>query len=71
MHDLFAALAAWITSTVRTGGYVGIAGLTFLENLFPPIPSELILPVAGFLVRSGDLGFVWVVVAACVTNEGL
>ena len=66
MHELFAALAAWVTSTVHTGGYVGIAVLTFVENLFPPIPSELILPVAGFLVRSGQLGFVWVVVASTV-----
>jgi membrane protein DedA with SNARE-associated domain len=64
MHELFSALAEWVTWIVLTGGYVGIAGLTFLENLFPPIPSELILPVAGFLVRSGDLAFVGVVIAA-------
>jgi membrane protein DedA with SNARE-associated domain len=66
MHELFSALATWVTSVVQSGGYLGIAGLTFLENLFPPIPSELILPVAGFLVRNGELGFVWVVVAATV-----
>jgi membrane protein DedA with SNARE-associated domain len=66
MQELFVALAGWVTSIVNTGGYVGIVGLTFLENLFPPIPSELILPVAGFLVRNGELGFVWVVVAATI-----
>jgi membrane protein DedA with SNARE-associated domain len=66
MHDLFATLAAWIVATVQTGGYVGVAGWTFLENLFPPIPSEAILPVAGFLVSSGGLSFVGVVVAATV-----
>ncbi|MDP8924077.1 MAG: DedA family protein [Chloroflexota bacterium] len=64
MHDLFAALAEWVTSTVKTGGYVGVGGLTLLENLFPPIPSELILPVAGFLVSTGELRFIWVVLAA-------
>jgi membrane protein DedA with SNARE-associated domain len=66
MHDLFAAIASWITSTVQTGGYVGVAFLTLLENLFPPIPSELILPVAGFLVSSGEMSYVWVVVASTI-----
>ena len=66
MHDLFATLAAWIVATVQTGGYLGVAGWTFLENLFPPIPSEAILPVAGFLVSSGELTFVGVVLAATV-----
>jgi membrane protein DedA with SNARE-associated domain len=64
MHELFAALASWVTATVQTGGYVGVAGLTLLENVFPPIPSELILPVAGFLVGQGRLTFGWVVAAA-------
>ena len=64
MHDLFAALAFWVISVVQTGSYVGVGGLLVLENLFPPIPSELILPVAGFLVGQGKLAFVWVVVAA-------
>jgi membrane protein DedA with SNARE-associated domain len=64
MQDIFSALGAWILNTVQTGGYVGVAFLTLIENIFPPIPSELILPVAGFLVSSGELNFVWVVVAA-------
>ena len=64
IQELFAALAAWVTGVVQTGGYPGIAGLTILENLFPPIPSELILPVAGFLVAQGRLEFVWVVAAS-------
>ena len=38
----------WITNTIKIGGYWGIALLMFLENLFPPIPSELIMPLAGF-----------------------
>jgi membrane protein DedA with SNARE-associated domain len=66
MHQLFEALASWIVSVVHTGGYVGIAGLTLLENLFPPIPSELILPVAGILVSEGQLAFVGVVIASTI-----
>ncbi len=38
----------WITNTINYFGYWGIALLMFLENLFPPIPSELIMPLAGF-----------------------
>jgi membrane protein DedA with SNARE-associated domain len=64
MSELFAALAAWAVGIVQSGGYVGVALMTLLENLFPPIPSELILPVAGFLSRRGELAFFGVVVAA-------
>jgi membrane protein DedA with SNARE-associated domain len=38
----------WITNTINSMGYWGIALLMFVENLFPPIPSELIMPLAGF-----------------------
>jgi membrane protein DedA with SNARE-associated domain len=64
MHELFAALTSWLTGVVQSGNYAGLAGLLVLENLFPPIPSELILPVAGFLVGQGKFAFGWVVVAA-------
>lgn len=42
----------WITNTINYMGYWGIALLMFLENLFPPIPSELIMPLAGFTARA-------------------
>ncbi len=42
----------WITNTITSLGYWGIAWLMFLENLFPPIPSELIMPLAGFTARA-------------------
>lgn len=56
----------WITSTMNSLGYLGIGLLMFLENLFPPIPSELIMPLAGFTVAQGKLEFVPVVVAGVV-----
>ncbi|MDO8213787.1 DedA family protein [Conexibacter sp. CPCC 206217] len=49
---------------VTTLGYPGIFAAMVAENLFPPIPSEVVLPLAGFEVDSGDLNFVLVVVAA-------
>lgn len=41
-------MTEWITNTMNSLGYLGIGLLMFLENLFPPIPSELIMPLAGY-----------------------
>jgi membrane protein DedA with SNARE-associated domain len=56
----------WITGFVERGGYLGIALLMFLENVFPPIPSELIMPLAGFTAARGDLSLVGVILAGSV-----
>ncbi len=56
----------WITNTVNSLGYVGIALLMLLENIFPPIPSELIMPLSGFVVTQGKLDFTYVVIAGVV-----
>ena len=53
----------WITGLVRQTGYPGIALLMLAENVFPPIPSELIMPMAGFTAARGELNMVGVVVA--------
>lgn len=49
---------------VTSAGYPGIFAAMVAENLFPPIPSEVVLPLAGFEVDAGDLNFILVVVAA-------
>ena len=53
----------WIVSVVSGSGYPGIIGLMFAENIFPPIPSELIMPLAGFVAAQGQLNPVLVVAA--------
>ena len=53
----------WITHLVSQGGYAGVAGLMLLENLFPPIPSELIMPLAGFVAARGELQVALVILA--------
>ncbi|MEB3218601.1 MAG: DedA family protein [Nostocales cyanobacterium 94392] len=53
----------WITNIISSLGYVGIALLMFLENLFPPIPSELIMPLAGFTATQGKLNLQFVILA--------
>ena len=45
-------------------GYPGVALLVALENVFPPIPSEVVLPLAGFFVSRGEFGFAATVAAA-------
>lgn len=61
--DQFRALVEWLILTL---GYPGLALIMFLENLFPPIPSEVVLPFAGSLVADGGLNLVWVLVASTV-----
>lgn len=53
----------WITDTVSEGGYAGIVLMMLAENVFPPIPSELIMPLAGFVAAQGQLNPVLVVLA--------
>lgn len=59
-------LAEWIPNVMNQLGYWGIGLLMFLENLFPPIPSELIMPLAGFTVAKGQMDFILVVIAGVV-----
>lgn len=53
----------WITGFVRQGGYLGVFLLMLAENVVPPIPSELIMPLAGFTAARGQLSIALVVVA--------
>ncbi|WP_134682090.1 DedA family protein [Paracoccus ravus] len=45
----------WVVSTIDSWGYFGVLLLMLAENVFPPIPSEIIMPLAGFLAGRGDL----------------
>jgi membrane protein DedA with SNARE-associated domain len=57
-------LVGWVLSVVETLGAVGVGLLVALESVFPPIPSEVVLPLAGFLAGQGKLGFVAVLLWA-------
>ena len=57
-------MSQWVFDIVAALGYVGLALLLVAENLFPPIPSEVVLPLAGFLVGRGDLNLWGALVAA-------
>jgi membrane protein DedA with SNARE-associated domain len=59
-------MTEWIKETIASLGYLAIVGLMFLENVLPPIPSELSMPLAGFMVAEGILLFVGVVLAGMI-----
>jgi len=56
----------WVTSFVEGWGYLGIALLMLAENVFPPIPSEVVMPLAGFTAAEGDLNLFLVMLAGSV-----
>lgn len=53
----------WVIRTVGDFGLPGVFFLMFLENLFPPIPSEVIMPLAGFAAAQGKMSFIGAVAA--------
>ncbi len=52
-----------VVQIIAFGGVFGIAVLMFAENIFPPIPSELIMPLAGFAAARGEMDFTLAVAA--------
>ncbi|MBW3633601.1 MAG: DedA family protein [Chloroflexi bacterium] len=56
-------IGEWVTSVIETLGYPGLTVLVALENVFPPIPSEVILPLAGFLTGQNRFSFFLVLIA--------
>ena len=60
--SLVLSITRGVTSTVKAFGYSGIFGLMLLESSSLPIPSEVILPFAGYLTISGQLNF-WIILA--------
>ncbi|MPZ29350.1 MAG: DedA family protein [Micromonosporaceae bacterium] len=57
-------LTGWVIDVVDALGEFGIAVLTLLETVFPPIPSEVVLPLAGYLASRGRLHLVGVLLAS-------
>ncbi|CAN6960115.1 MULTISPECIES: DedA family protein [Psychrobacter] len=56
-------ISEWVLSIMAKFGYFGIVFAMFAENVFPPIPSEVIMPAAGFAASRGDLNLILVILA--------
>lgn len=52
---------SWVVRLIEQSGYLGVGFLMFLETVFPPIPSEIIMPVAGVTAANGRLQL-WLVI---------
>ena len=64
--DLLSAFVSWAKDVIEAVGYPGLAFLITLENVFPPIPSEGVLPMAGFLAGEGKMNIFLAILAASV-----
>jgi len=66
MDSLLAPLAAWIVSVISAAGYAGVAGLMAVESACIPLPSEIIMPFAGYLASTGRFSLVLAATAGAV-----
>ncbi len=57
LSQILNAINQWALSIISTVGYPGLGLVMFLENVFPPIPSEVVLPLAGWLTLDKTSGF--------------
>lgn len=65
-EDDVGGITGWVVDVIDAIGEVGVGVLIALENIFPPIPSEVILPFAGFSASRGDINIVLAWVAATI-----
>ena len=66
IHNLLAWLAGIIVAVISATGYVGVALLMAIESACIPLPSEIIMPFAGYLVSVGKMNLFWVATAGAV-----
>jgi membrane protein DedA with SNARE-associated domain len=66
MSEILGELVAWATEIIYAIGYFGVALLIAVEQVFPPIPSEVLLPLSGSLSATGRLNLALVIAAATV-----
>ncbi len=57
-------ILGWAESVIQALGAWGVGALVLLETVFPPLPSEAILPLAGYLAQRGDLSLPLVVLTS-------
>jgi membrane protein DedA with SNARE-associated domain len=65
-EKIIATLASFIIAVISAGGYAGIALLMGIESACIPLPSEIIMPFAGYLVHTGQLKLFWVATAGAI-----
>ena len=59
IEKIIAALAGFIIAVISKTGYLGVMLLMTIESACIPLPSEIIMPFAGYLVYKGNSIFSW------------
>ncbi|MFA5313888.1 MAG: DedA family protein [Methanomassiliicoccales archaeon] len=62
--SIISELSNWIIEFIDASGYLGLFAAMFFEGIITPIPSEMVVPFAGYLAQTGRLNFVLVILAA-------
>ena len=65
-EKILAFLVHFVTGVIDSGGYAGIVALMGIESACIPLPSEIIMPFAGYLVYKGSFNLLWVATAGAV-----
>ncbi|HEY3411797.1 MAG TPA: DedA family protein [Armatimonadota bacterium] len=74
MKAILGPVVAWIIAVISAGGAWGIVGLMAIESACIPLPSEVIMPFAGYLVSQGKMGFhqaAWAGALGCAAGSAL
>lgn len=66
IEKILTVLTGFIIAVISAGGYGGIALLMAIESACIPLPSEIIMPFAGYLVSTGELNLFWVATAGAI-----
>lgn len=66
LDSIIAPIAAWIVGVISAAGYAGVAGLMAIESACIPLPSEIIMPFAGYLASTGRFSLVLAATAGAV-----
>jgi membrane protein DedA with SNARE-associated domain len=62
LGDFLDLIKVWVENIISKLGYPGLYLVMFLENVFPPIPSEVVLPLAGSLSLTGRFSIPWITI---------
>lgn len=65
-EKIIAVLAHFIITVISVSGYAGVVLLMAIESACVPLPSEIIMPFAGYLVHAGELKLIWVATAGAL-----
>jgi membrane protein DedA with SNARE-associated domain len=66
LEKLIAAIATWVIGVISSMGYGGIVLLMAIESACIPLPSEIIMPFAGFLVSKGEMTLFGIALAGAI-----